>query len=248
MIFRWTSFWDSEGSGIARRAQVADSTVRLTQKEFTSDLRPLLAYPELWAACQQLLSPKDIQVRQCKLAELCRPATVSPRDSCSRVGRVSSRAISLQGSDVYLITDLAKTVRVWPKATVSKYASSSHPGAQARGDIVGITRVRGVKIHSGAMLLTGWSDVACGDPSAEGPCRLGHVVGLMSSTLGLLCYISQWTSKFSPMLVRSSLGCGVYAFSEMIDHMPLPRKVSSRFADLSPGMIDLGDCESPSTT
>ena len=95
------------------------------------------------------------------------------------------------------------------------------------------------------MSLVGWSDAAYGRLSEEGRCRLGYIIGLMSSSLSGPCHVLQWTSKFTRKLVKSSLGGEVYAFSEMVDHMSLIREFYAPFVDIPPGMVGLEDCESP---
>ena len=44
-------------------------------------------------------------------------------------------------------------------------------------------RKRGEKLRHGTLSLVRRTDAAYGDQSAEGKCRLGHVIGLMSSPL-----------------------------------------------------------------
>ena len=66
----------------------------------------------------------------------------------------------------------------------------------------------------------------------------------MSSTPRAPCRIIQWTSKFARRLVKRSLGGGVYAFSEMVDHMSMFRELYGHLLDLYPGMFGLEDCES----
>ena len=99
-------------------------------------------------------------------------------------------------------------------------------------------------MHGGAMSLVGWSDAAYGDLTKNGKCRLGYLIGLMSSALSGPCHVLQWTSKFTRKLVKSSLGGEVYAFSEMLDHMTLLRGFYAPFAKVSPGMVGMVDCES----
>ena len=94
------------------------------------------------------------------------------------------------------------------------------------------------------MTLVGWSDAAYGRLSEEGKCRLGYMIGLMSSSLSGPCHVLQWTSKFTRKLVKSSLGGEVYAFSEMADHMALIREFYAPFVGSSPGTVGLEDCES----
>ena len=164
---------------------------------------------------------------QCKLGELCWLATVSRPDICARLARIASRINALTGSDVYRINDLVKTVKTWQKATQLKYASSLQWDDP-----------------SGAMALVGWSDAAYGNTTCVGKCRLGYLIGVMSSNLCGPCHIIQWTSKFTRKLVKSSLGGEVYAFSEMLDHMSMLREFYGNIAGSKPGMIGLGDCES----
>ena len=93
------------------------------------------------------------------------------------------------------------------------------------------------------MTLASWPDAAYGDQSSMGKCRFGYAIGLMSSTLRGPCHISQWTSKFNRKVVRSISGEEVYAFSAMVDHMPMLRGFYAHFIDPSPGLAGLGDCE-----
>ena len=65
----------------------------------------------------------------------------------------------------------------------------------------------------------GWPDAAYGDLSTEGKCRLGFVIGLMSSTLKGPFRILQRTYKFSRKMAKSSLGGEVFALSEMAGPM-----------------------------
>ena len=73
------------------------------------------------------------------------------------------------------------------------------------------------------MTLVGLSDAAYGDQSSEGKCRVGYVVGLMSSTAKGPFRISQLTSRFARKMAKSRLGGEVYALSEMVDHVPLSK-------------------------
>ena len=72
--------------------------------------------------------------------------------------------------------------------------------------------------------IAGWSDAMYGDQAILTKCRLGYVIGLMSSTLRGPCYIIQWPSKFARKLVKSSLGGEAYAFSELMDQADLLRE------------------------
>ena len=62
------------GVGLRRDA---DFSATLAQVDFPKNLQPLRASPDFWAARRKLLSPEDAKLRQCKLGELCRLATVS---------------------------------------------------------------------------------------------------------------------------------------------------------------------------
>ena len=213
--------------------QENDFALRRTQEAFASNLKPLIASPELRAARRQLGSPGNGRLHRCKLGDLCRLATVDRPDICARSARIASRANSFQGSDIYCISDLVETVHVWRKAAVLRFASSPRLRVQARGDIDGRARVSGGRIHCGSM-FAGRSDVANGDGAAEAQCRLGFVIGPTSSTLGGPCHMLRRTSKFA------GLADQVYAFSEIADHMSLPREFRSP-SDLSSG-IGLEDC------
>ena len=81
----------------------------------------------------------------------------------------------------------------WQGATLLNYASPSHPWkALGRSDAAGkVLREERGRVHCGSMTLAGCSDAAHGDQSTGGKCRLGYVIGLLSSTLKDLCRISQ---------------------------------------------------------
>ena len=98
-------------------------------------------------------------------------------------------------------------------------------------------------IHEGAMMLVGWSDAAFGTHTQDGRCRLGYIIGLMSSTLTGPVHILQWASKFTRKHVKSSLGGGIFALSEMWGHMEMiiVFSASRREKIRSYGLID---CES----
>ena len=89
-----------------------DYTVRLAQAEFSPKLDPVETPPALWAAPRQPLYPDDALRRQCKLGEPCWLAPASRPDICANRARLTSKANSLQGIDIYRITDLIRTVQV----------------------------------------------------------------------------------------------------------------------------------------
>merc|ERR1712215_525615 len=151
--------------------------------------------PQLWAARQKLLSPEDVKLCQCKLGELCWLATVSRPDICARLAQLSSKGNELQGSDIYRINALIKSVKADQPRTILKYASSSFPLFPAGTDRRGRPRSYGERLSSGALSLVGWSDAAYGDLSQNGKCRLGYLISIMSSSLSGPCHILQWTRQ-----------------------------------------------------
>ena len=82
------------------------------------------------------------------------------------------------------------------------------------------------------------ADAAYGDQLADGKCRLGYVIGLMSPTLSGLRHTLHWTSKFARNLVKRSHFGDAYALSEMIGHMSLQREFYEPLVDLFPRVID----------
>ena len=172
-------------------------------------------------------------MRRCKLGGLCWLATVSRLEICARLARIASRKNSLCGSDVYRINDLVKTAKLWQKAAVLIYASSSQLGTVRNSPEGAKMRQREEEIHSGAMTLAGWSNAALWDQSSLGKCRRGYVIGLMSSALSGPCHISHWASEFARIMVTSSLGGEVFAFSEMLRHMPMLREFYGHYSNLS---------------
>ena len=225
--------------------QEGDFSVELIWEAIATNWGTYDASPEIWAARRRPLAPEDIGLRQCKLDEPCCVArlgrTSVPRpDIRARLERVDS----LRVSDVYLIYFLVGAVNVCRQATVLKDASLPNPGAPARGDFDGGMLARREKINCGTMSTVRWSDVAYGDQSSEGRSRSGYAIGLMSSTLNGPCRTIPWTSEFAKEWFESSLGFGVRASSETVDHVSILRKFYEPLAALPPGMIGFGDCES----
>ena len=58
-------------------AQETDFSATSTQEDFTKNLKPLSTSPVLWAGRQEPLSSGEAKLRQCRLGELRRVATVS---------------------------------------------------------------------------------------------------------------------------------------------------------------------------
>ena len=147
------------------------------------------------------------------MGELCWLATVSRPDICARLAQLASKVNDLQGSDIYRFNALIKTVEIEQPRTVLKYASPSFPLFPAGVDSKGRRRRKGERVRRGALSLVGRSDAAYGDLSQDGKCRLGYLIGIMSSSLSGPCHVLQWTSKFTRKLVVRSLGGEVYASS-----------------------------------
>ena len=112
----------------------------------------------------------------------------------------------LQGSDVYRINDLIKTVKVRQLRAILKFASSSFPLIPSGPDTKGRHRAREERLQEGTLTLAGWSDATYGDLSQNGKCRLGYLIGITSSSLTGPCHVLHWTSKFTRKLVKCSLG------------------------------------------
>ena len=98
---------------------------------FTKNLQPLGTSPQLWAARQMLFSPEDVNLRQCKLGELCWLATVSRPDICARLARVAPRINAPKGCDVYRINVLVRIAKKWQPATVLKCVVSAQLGQES---------------------------------------------------------------------------------------------------------------------
>ena len=99
-------------------------------------------------------------------------------------------------------------------------------------------------IHEDTMLLVGWSDAAFGAHEQDGRCRLGYLIGLMSSTLAGPVHILQWTSKFTRKHVKSSLGGEIFALSEMWGLMDVIREFYTALGHKQLASYTLIDCES----
>ena len=76
-------------------AQESTLSATLTQGGSSKHLQPLGTSPRLWAARQELLSPENAKLRQCKLGELFLLATVSRPNICAKLARIASRINAL---------------------------------------------------------------------------------------------------------------------------------------------------------
>ena len=174
-----------------------DFSVTLTPENFAKHMNFLPASPELWAGREGPLSMDETKMRQSKLGELCSVATASRPDVCARSARIFSRANSLRGGDVYRINEPARAAGEWQKATALTYASTSHLRKRLWFDGKAEEALcrSGRNWHCGTLSLGAWSDAACEDQYTEGKCRLGSVVGSMSSSLTGPRHVLQWTPK-----------------------------------------------------
>ena len=59
-------------------------------------------------------------------------------------------------------------------------------------------RVRRGRLRGGTLTLAGWSDAAYGDLSQNEKCRLGYLIGIMSSSLTGPCHVSHLTCQEQP--------------------------------------------------
>ena len=105
-------------------------------------------------------------------------------------------------------------------------------------------RAEGEKMHCGEMSFVWWPDAAPGYLSKGGSCRIGYIVGLMPSSPSGPRNFLQGDTKFTREVAESSLGCGVYASSELVGHMAPLRELHLPVSDISPGVEGAGDFES----
>ena len=140
-------------------AQEEDFSVALTLAGFMENAKLFPAPPGLWAGRKEPLSMECIDLRQCKLGESRRAATVPRPGICAGLPRIASRINALCGSDVYRINELVRAAKDWQRATVLKYASSANSWKTlGRGDRVkGALRKRGDRAHGKSMTMVGWS-------------------------------------------------------------------------------------------
>ena len=111
----------------AESAHEKDLPVTLTQEDLAKNLKLLPTSPALWAGRTAPFSMDYIELRQCKLGEVCWVTAVSRPDICARLARIASRIDALCGSDVFRIDELVRVTRDWQQATALECASPSHP-------------------------------------------------------------------------------------------------------------------------
>ena len=157
---------------------------------------------------------------------------------CACPAQLGARVKSRQGRDIYRIDDLIKTADGWRKAEVLQYAF-------APGDAEGQMWTRGERVRRGTAASAGRSAAAYGDQTKEGRRGLGYVSVLASSALRSPCRLLRWTSKFIRKRAEGSLGGEVYSFCEMVGHVALLREFYARLANLSRGIVGLGDFAGP---
>ena len=224
--------------------QKSDGSVEVTQKNFADMLCMIATTPSLWKERNRPLDGEELQVCQSKLGELCWLATVSRPDICARLARFSSNLNNLQVIDLYRINDLIKKVKAGQSDYVLKYHAGSPADTKSSSRYPNKDWGKPSMIHEGAMTMVGWSDAAFGTHTQEGRCRLGYIIGLMSSTLQGPVHIIQWTSKFTRKHVKSSLGGEIFALSEMWDHMEMIREFYGPLGHQKLPAYGLIDCES----
>ena len=116
-------------------AQGKDCSATLAQEDFAKNLEPFPTPPELRAGRKEPLSLDGFELRQSKLGELCRVATVSRPDIRARLARIASRINPTCGGEVYRINEPIRSVRERRKAAALKYPSPSRPwGTHGGGD------------------------------------------------------------------------------------------------------------------
>ena len=94
------------------------------------------------------------------------------------------------------------------------------------------------------MLLVGWSDAAFGAREQDGRCRLGYLIGFMSSTLTVPVHILQCTSKFTRKHLKSPPGEEIFALRETSGHMDTIRELYIPLGRKKLASYRLIDCES----
>ena len=204
-------------------SQDKDFSAPLTHQKPTDALKPIPTTTGVRAARQRPLTTEKIRVCQCRLGKLRWLASLSRPDICARLAHLVSRVNSLSGCDISRANGLLITVRGWQRATTLKY----RPG-----------------MHLGSSTLAGWPGSAREDQTKEGLWRLGYLSGLLPSSLPGPFHVLQWPSQFTRKTVKTNLGGGAYAFSEMIAHADLSPEFHTVPVDLAPGMAGLEDCDS----
>ena len=160
-------------------AQKDDFSATLTRGDFAENLKSLPASLKFRPGNRGPLSGDGAKMRQCKSGELRRLATVSRPDTRAGLAKVASRIKSRGGSDVYRSGNgVAKSGGVDVRNALSPVKWGGYSG-EALDDM----RKMGEKMHCGAMSVVDWWDAVSGDQSAGGKCRLGYVIGPMSSSV-----------------------------------------------------------------
>ena len=195
--------------------QKADGSAELTQLEFTDSPCPIAALPSLWQERTRPPTDAEFQICQSKLGEpadrghgvqLGWLATVSRPDICARLARFPANPNNLRVFDIYRINELIKTAKLWQTGRTLKYPAG-HAKPTVRPPFcldAGWGKPR--TIHEGTRMPAGRSHAAFGPHGLDGRCRLGYIIGLMTSTLIGPVHLPQWTSKFTREQVKSSLG------------------------------------------
>ena len=171
-------------------------------------------------------------------------ATVSGPEIRARLARIPLRIDSLNESDVYRITELARAVEAWREATVPKHASPSRPWksialeGKAKDDLRNLGG--GDTLRN---VVFSWTAV----------CSLWVPVDERKVSIGLCDWpdvlVVTWAvPRFSiGILVKCRLGGEVYALSAIMGHMSLLRNFHPPLGGLDPKVVVLDDCESLGT-
>ena len=155
----------------------------ITQRTFADLPYPIETSPSLWKDRTRRLRYEELLICQRKLGELCWLATAPRTDICARFARFCANLKSLKVIDIYRINDLIKTVKKWQGECAMKYFAGLAKRARRSLSCLDGGWGKPRPIHEDTMLLVGWSDAAFGTLAKDGRCRLGYIIGLMSSTL-----------------------------------------------------------------
>ena len=138
-------------------------SVTSTLQDCTEAFKPIPTAPEVRASSQRPLTMEEIQVRQCKLRELCRLASVSRPDICARPAQLaaevnSSCRHSPQGIGAYRMNDLPKLRRSGSRPRRSNIGPDSTvaPRRQQVGRILPMRIKRKMAVASWAIKLASY--------------------------------------------------------------------------------------------
>ena len=198
--------------------------------------------PPIWQDRNRAPSHEELQICQSKLGELCRLTTVSRPDIRARLARFSANLSGLKVINIYGINDLIKTVEKWQSECALKYFAGPPKLARRSLSCPDAEWGKPRPVHEDTTLLVGRSAAAFGTHAQDARCRLGDIIGPMSSTGPV--HILQWTSKFTRRHVKSSIGGEIFAPSEMWGCMEMIREFYIALGHEKLGSYGPIDCES----